>query len=147
MGTVCRASLIVAFITIAACGSHSPTAPGTNNPITTPPTALPVGPIPPATGPYREFTYASADIPPTSNTVNSRFLLYDNGSFTLRYTNVQYRGIYVETAREIMFTWEGSSVTAPWSATGTLNGDALTVRYNAIMVLSDFEDATYKRTN
>ena len=33
----------------------------------------------------------------------------------------------------------------PWGATGTLRGDTLTVGYNTVMSMSDFEDAVYLR--
>jgi len=41
------------------------------------------------------------------------------------------------------FQWEGWSTTGPWGPTGTVNGNSLTVQYNAVMEWSDFEDAVY----
>jgi hypothetical protein len=79
----------------------------------------------------------------------SRFVLYDNGAFVLHYTNLGgpgYRGGYTEENGVITFQWEGWSVAGVWGATGTLNGNALTVQYNWIMQLTDFEDAVYART-
>jgi hypothetical protein len=35
----------------------------------------------------------------------------------------------------------------PWGAIGTLQDGTLTVRYNLVMELSDFEDAAYVRAN
>ena len=43
----------------------------------------------------------------------------------------------------VVFDWDGRSVAGPWGAIGTLKGDSLTVQYNGIMQLSDFEDAVY----
>ena len=45
----------------------------------------------------------------------------------------------------ITFAWEGWSVAGSWGATGTIRGDRLTVQYNLIMQLTDFEDAVYAR--
>ena len=54
-----------------------------------------------------------------------------------------YRGAYTATDSEIVFHWEGWSVAGPWEATGTLTVDMLTVKYNLIMQMTDFEDAVY----
>jgi hypothetical protein len=43
----------------------------------------------------------------------------------------------------ITFDWEGWSAAGPWGATGSIRGDSLTVEYNLIMQLTDFEDAVY----
>ena len=40
----------------------------------------------------------------------------------------------------INFAWD---VPDTWSATGTLNGNSLTVQYNERMKGADFEDAAY----
>jgi hypothetical protein len=39
----------------------------------------------------------------------------------------------------------GWSSAGPWGAAGTLGGNSLTVRYNLIMQMTDFEDAIYVR--
>jgi hypothetical protein len=43
----------------------------------------------------------------------------------------------------VAFGWEGWSPAGPWGATGALTGNTLTIRYNDIMYLTDFEDAVY----
>jgi hypothetical protein len=43
----------------------------------------------------------------------------------------------------ITFDWEGWSAAGPWGATGSIRGDSLTVEFNLIMQLTDFEDAVY----
>ena len=77
--------------------------------------------------------------------MDSRFVLYDDGAFVLRYQGLglEYRGGYTESNGVIVFDWEGWSSAGAWGATGTLKGDTLTVRYNTIMALTDFEDASY----
>lgn len=57
---------------------------------------------------------------------------------------VAYRGAYQTTNGTLNMDWEGWSTAGAWGATGTLNGDLLTVRYNLIMQLTDFDDATYR---
>jgi hypothetical protein len=51
----------------------------------------------------------------------------------------------VEANGLITFAWEGWSVAGPWGATGSITDDSLSVRYNVIMQLSDFEDGVYLR--
>jgi len=78
----------------------------------------------------------------------SRFVLYDNGAFVLQYSSLGeggYRGEYKDANGIVTFEWEGWSVAGRWGASGTLRGDELTVQYNLIMQLTDFEDAVYVR--
>ena len=56
---------------------------------------------------------------------------------------IEYRGEYTESNGVITFQWEGWSIAGAWGATGTVNDGSLTVQYNLIMQLSDFEDAVY----
>ncbi|HUQ20831.1 MAG TPA: hypothetical protein VM099_14535 [Gemmatimonadaceae bacterium] len=134
-----------------ACGSSDPTSPPiTSNPpsVSFPaPPAPPPAPtnFPPPSGPARVFVYDHAFWAPQAYTTQSRFVLYDNHAFALEYAPPigEYRGAYTETNGVIVFDWEGWSIAGPWGATGTLNGDTLTVKYNIIMSLSDFEDAVY----
>jgi hypothetical protein len=78
-------------------------------------------------------------------TMESRFVLYDNGAFVLQYVGLggQYRGGYTEANGVITFQWEGWSAAGAWGATGMIKGNSLTVQYNVIMELTDFEDAVY----
>ncbi len=82
--------------------------------------------------------------------LSSRYVLYDDGTFALQYSSAnypffEYRGTYSADNTNIIFHWEGWSVAGPWGATGTLTEDYLSVRYNLIMIHSDFEDGTYVR--
>jgi hypothetical protein len=81
----------------------------------------------------------------------SRYVLYDDGTFALQYSSAnhpffEYRGTYTEASGLITFEWEGWSVAGPWGATGSLSAESLSVRYNIIMQMSDFEDGVYSRT-
>jgi hypothetical protein len=124
----------------AACGAAEAVAPAIQYP-----TKPPVETQPPIAG-ARTFVFDSElEYPVRGYTTASSFVLYDNGAFGLRYgADIVYRGIYKESAGVIEFSWEGSSTAGSWGATGTIAGDILTVRYNLIMMMTDFEDARYK---
>jgi hypothetical protein len=99
-------------------------------------------------GPSRTFVFDRELSYRVSNyTRDSRFVLYDNGAFELQYVGLGrgYRGGYTEANDVIVFEWEGWSAAGPWGATGTVKGDSMTVQYNLIMQLTDFEDAGYVR--
>jgi len=138
----CR-TLVTLLVLSSACGAAAPTS-------STPPTALPAltpSPIPGA----RIFAFDHALSSSASEyTKTSQFVLYDNGTFSLEYRTClcggEYLGRYTEATGAITFDWDGWSKAGPWGASGTLQGDTLTVRYNQIMQLTDFEDAAYRRT-
>lgn len=135
---------VVALALVGAC-SGSPVAP-TGQPRASAPesAAPPPAPLPPVPG-ARTFAFTSGtQASLTWYTPQSRYVLYDNGTFVLEYPHVSYRGTYKEDSGTITFGWEGWSTAGPWGATGALVGDQLTVRYNIVMMLSDFEDAVYK---
>jgi hypothetical protein len=143
MSTNASAGAIVFLLTLsAACGSSAPTSPTAATSVTTTPT--PSATFPPLSGPSRTFafdhqlSYAVSDY-----TKESQFVLYDNGAFLLRFPTGEYRGAYSSTNGAITFQWEGTSVAGAWGATGTLESGTLTVVYNPIMELTDFENGVY----
>ena len=151
---VCRsAAIICAVVTLAGCGdgvrSAGPTAPTPTvvpSPQPVPPSLT--GTYPPITGPARVFVYRDSPYPRVAAyTLSSRFVLYDDGHFALQYQYPigEYRGTYTTSDGAVTFNWEGASVAGAWGAEATLSGDMLSVRYNVIMQLSDFEDANYAR--
>lgn len=77
----------------------------------------------------------------------SRYVLYDDGQFRLQYaySRSEYGGSYEVTNGVVTFNWQGWSKAGPWGSTGSLTNDSLTVRYNVIMGLTDFEDGVYVR--
>jgi hypothetical protein len=46
----------------------------------------------------------------------------------------------------INLEFDDSSRAGEWVATGTIDGDALTVSYNVIMMMADFMDGVYTRS-
>ena len=148
-----RSSVVAVLLMLAAaCGGSGATSPsGTTHPSgTTQPSVVTVPPrptFPPLSGPSRTLVFDHALANHVSDyTIHSRFVLYDNGAFVLQFPTVAgdgYRGGYTEVNGAITFEWEGWNVAGPWGATGTLNGNSLTVQYNPIMQGTDFEDAVY----
>jgi hypothetical protein len=146
--TVRHGAVAVLLLLLAACGSSGPTSPTAINqfsalPAPTPP---PVSNFPPLSGPSRTFVFDRELLYAVTNyTKNSRLVLYDNGAFVLEYVSLGggYRGRYTDASGVITFEWEGWSSAGPWGATGSLRGDSLTMQYNLIMQLTDFEDAVY----
>jgi hypothetical protein len=137
-------ALLAVLLLSIACRGGGPASPTPRTEATIP------APTPPPSGPSRVFAFDhELSYPVSDYTRRSRFVLYDNGTFVLEFPvcNCQgeYRGTYTAAAEDITFNWEGWSVAGPWGATGTLEGDILTVRYNAIMQLTDFEEAVYRR--
>ena len=89
----------------------------------------------------RELSYRVSDY-----TKKSRFVLYDNGAFVLQFPSLGeggYRGGYQDANGVITVRVGRLERGGPWGATGTLKGDSLTVQYNQIMQMTDFEDAVY----
>lgn len=100
--------------------------------------------IPPLSGPSRVFVFAHESTEQVRDyTRSSSFVLFDDGAFVLKYPSGEYHGAYTVANDIVTFEWEGWSLAGPWGATGTLDGDTLTVQYNTVMDLSDFENAAY----
>ena len=142
-----RSSVVAVLLMLAAaCGGSGATSPsGTTQPSVA--TVPPRPTFPPLSGPSRTLVFDRALANRASDyTIHSRFVLYDNGAFILRFPTVAgdgYRGGYTQANGAITFEWEGWSPYGPWGATGTLDGYSLTVQYNTIMQGADFEDAVY----
>jgi hypothetical protein len=143
---ISRGTFVGLVVLSIACGRSTPTAPtaSSQSPAVPSPSASPPTNFPALSGPSRTFAFDhELTYPVHDYTKRSRFVLYDNGAFALQYLDGQYRGGYTESNGVITFQWEGWSSAGPWSATGTLRDGSMSVQYNLIMGLSDFEDAMY----
>jgi hypothetical protein len=125
-----------------------PAAPPAPAPVA-PPAPAPVAPpaAPPHSGPGVSYERVSPSFIPAA----SRYVLYDdNNTFSLQYGapngGSEYPGRYVRTDSAITFQFDGWSVVGPWLAQGTIHGDSLTVKYNDVMLWTDFEDGLYVRS-
>jgi len=157
MNVAIRCGALVALLVLAtACTDFDPpTAPtSTADSTSTPPGGsgdVPRG-FPAVSPPARIYVAVDSPLYPIHGSpLASRYVLYDDGTFALQYSSAnypffEYRGAYKEANALITFEWEGWSTAGPWGATGSLSDDSLTVRYNIIMQLSDFEDGVYRRT-
>ena len=112
--------------------------------VTTPvPTFGPLPPPPPLTGPSTTYVFSGRlSYPVRYFTVGSKYVVYENGAVVLAYDEgFQYVGQYRREPERLLFAFPDSG-----SATGTVRGDLLEVRYDLRMQMSDFEDAVYKRS-
>jgi hypothetical protein len=124
-------ALFVLLTVCAACGAVTPAAP-----TPAPPAVISTFPAPSVNA----RVFVSVHSLPRA----SQFLLNDDGTFTLTYSGgPEYSGRYKETNGVMTFDWDGWSSAGPWGATALLGDKTLTVRFNLIMQLSDFEDDVY----
>jgi hypothetical protein len=142
--------LFVAWLPVGCGNMAAPSAPAVIAAAATTPTSPTPRPaeFPTVTRPARVFGHPEALARPlTAETQGSRFVLYDDGTFALQFLRFagESRGTYQDSEGSVTFHWEGSNSAGPWEATGSNTGDRLTVRYNPLMVLTDFEDAVYVR--
>jgi hypothetical protein len=142
-----RAAIVALVLISAACGGAKPSSPTAMAPTSIVPSLVPPPPpnFPPLSGPSRTFVFDhELSYHVRDWTRASRFVLYDDGGFVLQYEKQgEYRGGYTETSGVLTLEWEGWSAAGVWGATGTIEGNTLTVRYNQVMGLTDFEDAVY----
>lgn len=134
------AALTAALILSVGCqDGRMPTSPSRVTPAPLPPTTFPD-----VEQPARVFVAA--------NSARSRYVLYDDGKFVLQYLQPlglrDFPGTYKQPDGTLTFTFTGDGWSVPGQpdARGVLEGDSLTVSYNIIMQLSDFENGVYVRT-
>jgi Tol biopolymer transport system component len=80
----------------------------------------------------------------------SRYVLYQDSRFGLQYISsrggfFEYPGRYSRVDSVITFDFDAWNLAGAWQATGTLRGELLSIEYNIVMILSDFEDGVYVR--
>lgn len=145
-------SLIAALMLGLACGPEQPTAPLRRLP-PPPTTTEPAPPIPepppsvPSGEPVATYVFSGPlGYAVSGFTPGSRYLLYGNGVFGLRYGGFVYLGTYQEDNGTITFLFDGYWTWDQGIARGALKGDLLEVRYSEIMQHSDFENAVYRRS-
>jgi hypothetical protein len=143
---ISRGTVVGLVVLSIACSM--PTAPTASSPVPAVPSPAmpPPRTFPALSGPSRTFGFDHELMYQLRDyTKQSRFVLYDDGAFALQYVSlgIEYRGGYTESNGVVAFGWEDSSAAVPWAATGTLKDGSLSVQYNLIMQLSDFENAVY----
>jgi hypothetical protein len=131
------------LVTLAGCKS-SPLGPSKESPAG-PNKESPLEPFPePLPNPAGIYDRISASFVPGS----SRYVLYGDGTFSLQYVRpdwgfFEYPGRYSRANSLLSFDFDGSGAMGSWLAEGILLGDSLIVKYNDVMIWSDFEDGVY----
>ena len=153
MSTLARGALPLLLVAAATACSESTYSESTYSPpAAVTPTSPPVASAPPAPFPalskpgtiYIESgaSYSVARVPTVS-----RYVLYDDGTHALQIASspkaMEFTGRWTRSDSTVVFEWDGWSTAGPWGATATVRGDQLVVKYNLVMMLTDFVDATY----
>ena len=142
--TVLRLSTL---ILLAGCADATrPTEPPA-----VPPAPAPVAPpiAPPIAPPLSRSGVAYGRISPSFFPGAQHYVLYNDSTFSLLYGDnggLDFPGRFSRADSAITFRFDGWNVAGPWEARGVIRGDSLTVKYNDVMVWSDFEDGVYVRS-
>jgi hypothetical protein len=144
---------IFAFgFTLAACGRDIPTDVRGQNPPTRVPVPAPV-PAPPRPTDFPQLSRPGViyqRTTPSEVPGQQRYVIYDDGTFGLQYLRpdwgfFEYAGRYLRAGSQLTLNFNDANTAGPWEAHGVLAADSsLTVTYNVIMMLADFEDGTYR---
>lgn len=99
--------------------------------------------VPESSVAYDRVSFSTSGAPSryVLDTINNAFELQSLGSSGL----AVYAGTYGREDSLIDFDFDAWSAAGPWEARGTLENDSLQVSYNAVMLLTDFENGTYVR--
>ena len=128
-------SLVVGLVLASACSSEP-----------TPPVAPPEQQLPAGEAVTYLFS-APLDDAVRDVTTRSQYLLYRNGAFALRYDTSPrvYLGMYRKDEATITFWFDGNWTLDQGTATGTLKGGLLEIRYSDVMRQSEFNNAVYRQ--
>ena len=139
---------VASLVLLLACDDDSygstPTAPAVRH---APPSTEPTGSLPvtePATpGTYERTTLALGRL-------DSQIVFESSGAFRLEYggsgaDGFGYPGTYARQGDWYLLDFEGWSTAGPWEAYASFGGKCVDVRFNMVMVLSDFEDGRFCR--
>jgi Tol biopolymer transport system component len=144
--------LFVLAIVLAACSSDAPTDPRGRTPPTPVPIPAPLPPAPPSSA-FPDLTRAGViydRATPSSIPGQSRYVIYEDGTFSLQYLRpdwgfFEYPGRYLRADSVLTLDFKGASTAGPWQARGVLTADSsLTVAYNDVMAMADFENGKYR---
>ena len=147
MRAVIRCGTILALLVLSVACSDPP-LPSAPTPVPSPVVPAPPPPavtVPPREGPSNLYVFSHPlEYPVKVYTTNSTYVLCETGAFALQYWTVgrPHVGTYQREKNRILFSFAWD---LRWNVVGTINGDSLEVRYNDIMVHTDFENAVYTR--
>jgi hypothetical protein len=129
--------LVGGLMLASACG----TEPGQSSVVEPPTPQLPAG------EPATYLFSGPLDHGVSGVTTRSQYFLYGNGAFALRYDTSPrlYQGMYRKDGATVTFWFDGSWTLDQGTATGTVRGGLLEIRYSDVMQQSAFENAVYRR--
>ena len=149
-------SRVAGLVLVALSASCNDANTAIRTPITPTP-VTPPAPPPPVRTPFPgpgTYAFVASPVPGRSvqpYTSGSRYVLRDNGTFTLHTSGWElpegkvpafaYEGRYTEADGIVTFNFDWNTTSA--GATGVFSGDEMTVKYGLYMSLADFEDAVY----
>lgn len=154
-------ALVIGLTTALGCsdatGASNPTAPPSDPNRPSPPPPATNGTPPPFPTVSNAVIYDGPGqlydvlIASHGSSLPTRYVLFNDSTFQLQFSSLRfgifsYAGRYSRANSVITFTWDGWSTAGPWGSTGTLRGDTLAVRYNLIMMMTDFIDGDYVRS-
>ena len=142
LNSAVRPAALIAILALAtSCSDARLPTPPTAATLPTPP--VPVPPVPPSpfagSGTYEFVPSPGKSVEPY--TLESRYVLHDDGKFTLQLPRIGLPGRYREAGGIVTFDFEWNNQIA--GAKGVFSGDAMTVTYNLDMSMSDFESGVY----
>jgi hypothetical protein len=128
-------SLFAGLMIASACGTGADSV------------APPPAPQLPAGQPVTYLFSGPLDHAVSGVTTRSQYLLYGNGAFALRYDTSPrvYLGVYRRDDANITFWFDGSWTLDQGTATGTVKGGLLEIRYSEVMRQMEFNNATYRQ--
>jgi hypothetical protein len=132
---ICLGALSTLLLWAGCSVDHQPSTPALPDAVVTPtaPTQATCT-FAPLAQPGRVYVFTGSSSASVSDwTSCSRFVLYDSGVFELQFARAgSYPGRYRVSGKVVDFTWAGSSAAGPWGSDATLDGNTLSVHYNAI---------------
>ena len=140
-GSPLRRALLAAVLPLAALAGGCTDS----SPLAVPSAPLTAPAFPPLARPGSVYVEEA----PSGEGAVSRFVLYEDNGFALQYATRQsgvreLGGRYARAGAVIEFAFADLNA-VDWRATGTLNGERLSVAYNARMQLEGFADRVYVR--
>ena len=130
MTAIVRCGTLVGVLAFSvACTEDRPAAPSSLPTPAAPVQPRPAVDVPPLSGPSMTFHFLSGRFsrPVADYTAMSKYVLYDNGAFSLQFASppAELTGVYQQEAARITFHFAATSL---WEATATLNGNKLEVQ-------------------
>lgn len=115
------------------------------------PSSDPLAVMPAAKGQVYDRVDPYTGVTSYHGSLTGRYDIVEDGTFALQFLSArhgffEYPGTYSAAGTTIDLSFDDSNIAGAWRATGTFDGDCLTVEYNIVMFLADFEAGEYCRS-